>query len=132
MILGTDIEGESREVAREHARLVEAVRRDAHPAAAPCVLLSGGETTVTVRGQGVGGPNAEYALALALDLGGAPEVWAIACDTDGVDGAADTAGAIVRPDTLARARARGIDPVDALDDNDAHTFFAALCYDLVT
>ncbi len=90
------------------------------------MILSGGELTVTKRGDGVGGPNAEYALALAVALDGAPGIHAIACDTDGVDGAAEVAGAVIGPDTLATATARGIDPLAALGRNDAHSFFAAI------
>ena len=87
---------------------------------------------MTRRGDGVGGPNAEYALALAIALDGAPGVHALACDTDGVDGAAEVAGALIGPDTLARARAAGVDPVAALDRNDAHGFFAAVGGQVVT
>jgi hydroxypyruvate reductase len=96
------------------------------PGDRPVLLLSGGELTVTIRGDGVGGPNAEFALALALALDGAPGIHAIACDTDGVDGGAEVAGATIGPGTLTRARAQGLDPAQALARNDAHTFFAAL------
>ncbi|MEL6208345.1 MAG: MOFRL family protein, partial [Pseudomonadota bacterium] len=121
--LGDALEGEARDVAAGHASLaLEAQGR----LAAPHLLLSGGELTVTRRGDGVGGPNAEYALALALALDGAPGVHAIACDTDGVDGAAEVAGAVIGPDTLARAHAAGVDAKTALDRNDAHGFFGAL------
>jgi hydroxypyruvate reductase len=115
-ILGDAIEGEAREVAAAHAAL-------ARDATGPRVILSGGELTVTRRGDGVGGPNAEYALALALALKGAPGIHAIACDTDGVDGAAEVAGAVIGPDTLTLAQAAGADPAQALGINDAHTFF---------
>lgn len=118
-ILGDAIEGEAREVAAQHAKLARA-------ATGPRLILSGGELTVTRRGNGVGGPNAEYALALALALNGAPGIHAIACDTDGVDGAAEVAGAVIGPDTLALAKAAGIDPADALARNDAHTFFGKI------
>jgi hydroxypyruvate reductase len=90
------------------------------------VLLSGGETTVTVRGKGRGGRNTEFLLGLALALDGAPGVWALAGDTDGIDGGEDNAGAIVAPDTLKRAAALGLDPRARLDDNDAYSLFAAL------
>ena len=100
VILGDALEGEARDLARGHARLA----RDATPGT---VLLSGGEATVTVTGEGRGGPNAEYALALALALDGAPGIFATACDTDGIDGTEDNAGALVAPDTLARSRAVG-------------------------
>jgi len=124
--LGDALEGEAREVARDHAAEARAVQATLAPDAAPVLLLSGGELTVTRRGDGVGGPNAEYALALALALNGAPGIHAIACDTDGVDGAAEVAGAVIHPGTLARAAECGADPQLALDRNDAHSFFAAL------
>lgn len=118
-ILGDAIEGEARDVAAVQAALA----RRARPGT---VLLSGGETTVTVRGGGRGGRNAEFSLALALALDGAPGISAIACDTDGIDGTEDNAGCIVRPDTLARARAGGLDAAARLADNDAYGFFRAL------
>jgi glycerate 2-kinase len=90
------------------------------------VILSGGETTVTVRGGGRGGRNAEYLLSLTIALDGHPAIWAIACDTDGIDGTEDNAGAIAGPPTLARARAAGMDPVRRLAANDAYGLFAAL------
>ncbi|NCQ23977.1 MAG: glycerate kinase [Rhodobacteraceae bacterium CG17_big_fil_post_rev_8_21_14_2_50_63_15] len=125
-ILGDALEGEARDIARAHAAQALEVRSSLAPGAAPILLLSGGELTVTRRGSGVGGPNAEYALALALALAGAPGIHALACDTDGVDGAAEVAGAVIGPDTLVRARAAGVDPSAALADNDAHSFFGAL------
>ncbi|ARE40160.1 D-glycerate 2-kinase [Rhodovulum sp. P5] len=125
-MLGDALEGEARELAVAHARL--ALDRQAALGAgeAPLVLLSGGECTVTHGNGGVGGPNAEYALAMACALQGVPGIHAIACDTDGVDGAAEVAGAVVGPDTLARAAALEVDPGRALDRNDSHSFFAAL------
>lgn len=126
LILGDALEGESREVARVLTGIATSVRAHGTPVAPPAVLLSGGETTVTMRGEGVGGPNAEFALALALALDGAAGIFGIACDTDGVDGAAEVAGALVGPETLARARGAGLDPAAALAENDAHSFFAAL------
>jgi len=131
-LLGDAIEGEARAVAAGHAARALDLRAGMGPGAAPVLLLSGGELTVTIRGDGSGGPNAEYALALALALGGAPGIHAIACDTDGVDGAAEVAGALVGPDTLARARAAGIDPAAALARNDAHGFFGAIGGQVVT
>ncbi len=130
--LGDAIEGEAREVAAEH--VAEAVRRqDARaPGDPPLVLLSGGEVTVTGSGTGTGGPNAEYALAAALALDGRPGIHLIACDTDGVDGAAEIAGARIGPETLARARAAGLDPAEALAEHDSHNFFAALGDGIVT
>ena len=119
VILGDALEGEARALAREHAGLA----RDAAPGT---VLLSGGEATVTVTGTGRGGPNAEYSLALALALDGAPGVFATACDTDGIDGTEDNAGAQVTPDTLARARQAGEDAAARLAANDAYGFFARL------
>jgi hydroxypyruvate reductase len=119
VILGDDIEGEAREVAREQARLALEGPR-------PRLILSGGETTVTVRGQGRGGRNVEYLLGLALALDGAPGVHALACDTDGIDGTEDNAGAVIGPDTLARARALGLDPAAMLEANDAYSLFEAL------
>jgi glycerate 2-kinase len=88
--------------------------------------------TVTRRGSGIGGPNAEFCLALAIALQGAPGIHAIACDTDGVDGAAEVAGAVIGPDTLAKAKGAGIDPAAALANNDAHGFFAAIGDQVVT
>lgn len=119
VVLGDALEGEARALACEHARLA----RDAAPGT---VLLSGGEATVTVTGAGRGGPNAEYALALALALDGAPGIFATACDTDGIDGTEDNAGALVAPDTLARGRAAGEDAAARLAANDAYGYFAQL------
>lgn len=124
-ILGDSVEGEARDVAAAHA--AHAIR--AKPGT---VILSGGELTVTRRGDGVGGPNAEYALALAIALNGNDNIHAIACDTDGVDGAAEVAGATIGPDTLTKARANGIDPQAFLDRNDAHSFFEAIGDQVVT
>ena len=126
LILGDAIEGEAREVARAMAAMAHSVARHGEPAPPPLVLLSGGETTVTVRGPGRGGRNAEFQLALALALAGAPGIHALAGDTDGIDGIEDAAGALVAPDTLARAAAHGVDARARLADNDAHGFFAAL------
>ena len=126
-VLGDALEGEAREIATEQAALALAARSDR-----PVLLLSGGELTVTRRGDGVGGPNAEFCLALALALDGARGIHALACDTDGVDGAAEVAGALIGPDTLARARQAGIDPVRALARNDAHGFFEAIGQQVVT
>jgi hydroxypyruvate reductase len=98
----------------------------------PCVLLSGGETTVTLRGDGRGGRNVEFLLSLAVALDGLPGVHAIAGDTDGVDGAEEIAGAVATPDTIARAWANGINPRLSLDANDGHGFFQALGDSVVT
>lgn len=131
-ILSDAIEGEARDVALVHAALARQVATRNQPFAAPCVILSGGETTVTVRGKGRGGRNVEFLLALALALKGQPGIHALAADTDGVDGAEEIAGATVDPTTLARAAAAGILPAAALADNDGHGFFAALGDALVT
>ncbi|MGE4063259.1 MAG: glycerate kinase [Rhodospirillaceae bacterium] len=126
IVLGDDIEGEAREVATAHAALA---LREETPR--PFVVISGGETTVTVRGNGRGGRNGEYLLALAIALEGRAGIYALAADTDGIDGGEANAGALISPDTLARARAFGLDPARHLADNDAFGFFSALG-DLVT
>ena len=126
LVLGDAIEGEAREAARVLAGIALSCAGHGVPLTAPCVLLSGGETTVTVKGRGRGGRNAEFQLALALALSGHPRIHAIACDTDGIDGSEDNAGAIVTPDTLERARRLGTDARRLLADNDAYGFFAAL------
>lgn len=120
---GDAIEGEARTVAAEQARMAIALARTA---TTPHVLISGGETSVTVRGTGRGGRNAEYLLALAIALDGHPGIHAIACDTDGIDGTEDNAGALLSPDSLARARALGLDAAALLANNDGYGFFAAL------
>ena len=125
-ILGDAIEGDATAVARDHAALARRVRESGQPLAPPCVLLSGGETTVTVRGGGRGGRNAEFLLALAVALDGMPGVHALAADTDGIDGSEDNAGAVLAPDSLARAAALGVDGADRLADNDGYGFFQAV------
>jgi len=132
LILGDALEGEAREVGFLMAGMARQARRFGQPVPPPCVLISGGETTVTVRGKGVGGRNVEFLLALAIKLAGAEGVHALAADTDGVDGAIDVAGAMIGPDTLARARAEGLDPWTVLGNNDAHTFFKMLSDQVVT
>lgn len=122
--LGADVEGDAASVARAHAEMALAIQADPDRLK-PHLILSGGELTVTVRGAGSGGPNAEYALALALALDGAPGIHAMACDTDGVDGIADVAGAYIHPGTLTAARRAGRNPARDLADNDAHGFHAA-------
>jgi hydroxypyruvate reductase len=126
VILGDALEGEAREVGKVLAGIALQVRRHGQPAPSPCVLLSGGETTVTVRGSGRGGRNAEFLLALAIHLDGAHGISALAADTDGIDGSEDNAGAIALPDTLARAREKGLDARAMLADNDGYGFFAGL------
>ncbi len=131
-ILGDAIEGEARDVGTVLGGIVRQVVRRGEPFAAPCVLLSGGETTVTVRGKGRGGRNVEFLLSLGIALDGLDGVWALAGDTDGVDGAEEVAGAVLAPDSLRRAWQRGIRPKDSLADNDAHGFFGALGDAVVT
>jgi glycerate 2-kinase len=131
VILGDAIEGEAREVARMHAGIANQVAHHGQPAATPCVLLSGGETTVTVRGSGRGGRNAEFLVALAVAFAERSgdcidRLSAIACDTDGIDGTEDNAGALYLPDTLARAAALGLSARARLDNNDGYSFFEAL------
>ena len=126
-ILSDEMEGESREVGKVHAALARAVARRGQPFARPCVILSGGETTVTVRNKGGrGGRATEFLLGCAIALQGEPGVHVLAADTDGIDGSEDNAGAIVTPDTLARARALGLSATDFLDRNDAYNFFKPL------
>ena len=117
MVLG-DLQGDAAELARDHAAMAKQ--------AAPCVLISGGETTVQVRGQGRGGRNSEYSLALALALDGHPGIYAIACDTDGIDGTEDNAGCLVTPDSLQRASAKSLDARKLLSENDSYRFFSEI------
>ncbi len=132
LILGDALEGEAREVGRVMAGIALSVSRHGSPVAKPAVLLSGGETTVTVKGRGRGGRNAEFLAGLALGLGGAPGIHALAADTDGIDGSEDNAGAFVMPDTLMRARAAGLDARALLEANDCYSLFAGLGDLLVT
>ncbi|NPT42483.1 DUF4147 domain-containing protein [Paraburkholderia sp. 1N] len=131
-ILGDSIEGEASDVGKVMAGIALQVAQRNQPFQPPCVLLSGGETTVTVRGEGRGGRNVEFLLSLAIALGAQPGIHAVAGDTDGVDGLEEIAGAFVAPDTLARAWAQGIKPRDALAENDGHGFFEALGDSMVT
>jgi Putative glycerate kinase len=131
-ILGDSIEGEASDVGKVMAGIALQVAQRNQPFRSPCVLLSGGETTVTVRGEGRGGRNVEFLLSLAIALGAQPGIHAVAGDTDGVDGLEEIAGAFVAPDTLARAWAQGIKPRDALTENDGHGFFEALGDSMVT
>jgi hydroxypyruvate reductase len=126
-ILSDEIEGESREVGKVHAALARAVARRGAPFAKPCVILSGGETTVTVKSKGGrGGRATEFLLGCAIALQGEPGVHVLAADTDGIDGVEDNAGAVVTPDTLARAEALGLKAQAFLDRHDAYPFFSAL------
>ncbi len=131
-LLGDAVEGEARDIAADQARRAIAIAATLHTGDRPVLLLSGGELTVTRRGDGIGGPNAEFCLALAIAVNGHRQIHALACDTDGVDGAADVAGAIVGPDTLNRAKAAGIDPARSLSRNDAHGFFGGIGAQVVT
>ena len=131
-ILGDSLEGEARDLGKAMAGIARQVATRGQPFEPPCVLLSGGETTVTVRGPGRGGRNVEFLLALAVTLDGLAGVHAIAGDTDGVDGAEEIAGALVAPDTLARAWASGVNPRASLDANDGHGFFRALGDSVIT
>ena len=141
-VLSDELEGESREVGKVHAALARAAAQGKGPFQKPCVILSGGETTVTIRKQaevspnglgehsnsrpGRGGRAGEFCLGLAVALQAQAGVWAIAADTDGIDGIEDNAGAVVSPDTLARAEAQGVKPANSLDRNDAYGFFSAV------
>jgi glycerate 2-kinase len=131
-ILGDAIEGEARDVGKVLAGVALQVAERDQPVAAPCVLLSGGETTVTVRGGGQGGRNVEFLLSLAIALDGHTRIHALAGDTDGVDGQEEIAGACLGPDSLTRARALGLKPQNLLQDNDAHSFFSALGDSVIT
>lgn len=132
LILGDAIEGEAKEVGKVMAAIARQIAVHGQPASSPCVLISGGETTVTVRGAGRGGRNVELLLSLAIQLDGRPRIFAIAGDTDGADGAEEVAGAIVTPDSLERARRAGLNARAVLADNDAHNFFRFLGDQVVT
>jgi glycerate 2-kinase len=132
LILGDALEGEAKEVGKVMAGIARQVAVHGQPAPAPCVLISGGETTVTVGGGGRGGRNVEFLLSLAVELDGRPRIFAIAGDTDGTDGAEEVAGAIVTPDSLERARHVGLNARALLADNDAHGFFRALGDQVIT
>jgi len=119
-----DLSGDARSLGAEHAKLAMQIAAGTGPVETPCVILSGGETTVNVHGNGRGGRNGEYALSLAIALDGHPHIHAIACDTDGIDGAGDNAGSLVSPDTLVRASAAGVDAQELLDRNDSYVFFS--------
>jgi hydroxypyruvate reductase len=131
-ILSDAIEGEAKDVGKVLAGIALQVAGRNQPFAAPCILLSGGETTVTVRGNGRGGRNVEYLLSLAIALEGHPRIHALAGDTDGVDGLEEIAGAYIGPDSLERAGALGLKPKDMLGNNDAHSFFGALDDSVIT
>ena len=126
LVLGDALEGEAREVGRVMAGIARSAQMHGEPVRAPCVLLSGGETTVTVRGQGRGGRNAEFLLSLALSLKGESGISAMACDTDGIDGSEDNAGAWFDSDLFESARANNVDLAGSLEANDAYTALAQL------
>jgi glycerate 2-kinase len=131
-ILSDALEGEAKDVGKVCAGIAHQVAERNQPFAAPCILLSGGETTVTVRGSGRGGRNVEYLLSLGIALEGHRRIHALAGDTDGVDGQEEIAGAYLSPDSLERARALGLKPTDMLSNNDAHSFFSALDDSVIT
>jgi glycerate 2-kinase len=126
MVLGDSVTGEASEVAKVYAALARQIREHSHPFQPPVALISGGETTVTLRGKGRGGRCSEYLLSLAIELGGLQDTWGLACDTDGIDGSEDNAGAVLTPDAIARAASLGLAPKRMLAGNDGYSFFAAL------
>jgi hydroxypyruvate reductase len=130
LVLSTSIEGETRDVARMHAAIAREVLSTRRPVRAPACLLSGGETTVTLRGQGLGGRNQEFALAAALDIAGCGRVAVLSGGTDGTDGPTDAAGAVADSNTIARASAKGLDAKRSLRENDSYHFFESL-HDLI-
>jgi glycerate 2-kinase len=132
LILGDAIEGEAKDIGIAMAGIALQARRFGQPVKPPCAIISGGETTVTLNGNGIGGRNVEFLLSLAVKLHGAPGIHALAADSDGVDGGAEVAGALMTPNTLERGRSLGLDARAMLENNDAHTFFAKLGDQLVT
>lgn len=131
-ILSDAMEGNAADLALAHAAIARQVRQRGQPFSAPCIVLSGGEATVTVKGQGRGGRNTEFALALGIALDGQPGVYALSAGTDGLDGSGAAAGACIHPATLALARSHGLDAAASLNDNDSFTFFDALGSTVVT
>lgn len=131
-LLGNTLEGEARELGEAHARLALELQSTMRKDASPILLLSGGECTVTRRGTGIGGPNAEFTLSAAITLEEQNGIHVLACDTDGVDGAAEVAGAYAGPETFERARERSVDPKRALENNDAHSFFQQIDGQVIT
>jgi len=127
-----DLSGDAAKLGRQHAELALQIAAGSGPVEPPCVIISGGETTVTVRGEGRGGRNGEYALALAIALDGHPSVHGLACDSDGIDGGGDNAGSFVAPDTLQRAAAAGLEPGVMLEQNNSYAFFSGVLDLLVT
>ena len=126
LILGENLEGESRDVAKIHAETALQIQKNGNPLSTPTVILSGGETSVTVKGSGRGGPNTEFTLSLLQELRGQDGIWAIACDTDGIDGTEDNAGAFISPESFKKSEKLGLDPADYLSNNDSYSFFHEL------
>jgi hydroxypyruvate reductase len=126
LVIGDDLQGEARECAVLHAQLARQCRHAGLPVKPPCVIISGGETTVTVRGAGRGGRNAEFLLSLGIALNGQANTWALACDTDGIDGTETNAGALIGAEFLQQSQAAGLNPQDYLDNNDAFALFEKL------
>jgi len=126
LILSDSVEGEAREVGKAFSSIARQAKNHGQPIAPPCVILSGGECTVSIKGTGKGGPNTEFNLAMAIALAGESGITVLACDTDGIDGSEDNAGCIIDEHSLARAREQGLDAADYLDNNDAWSFFDAL------
>ncbi len=126
LVMGDSVTGESREVAKVFAAFARQIREHAHPMRPPVALISGGETTVTLKGRGRGGRCSEFLLSLAVDLDGLAGTWALACDTDGIDGSEDNAGAVLGPESLAVAAAKGVSGKRLLDGNDGYGFFEAV------
>lgn len=131
-ILSDSLEGEARDVGKVLAGITRQVANHGHPFEKPCILLSGGETTVTLKGNGRGGRNVEFLLSLAIELNGEAGIWALAGDTDGVDGQEEIAGAVISPETLTKARMKGIHARSSLDNNDGHGFFEAIDSSVIT
>ena len=126
LVLGDSLEGIAHEVAKEHAQLALSIRNGSGPVATPALIISGGELTVQILGSGCGGPNTEYMLAMAIALNGTDRIHAIACDTDGIDGTEDNAGAQISPNTLQRAEIADVNPLSLLTNNDSYNFFKAI------
>jgi len=126
LMLGGDLTGESSELAKAHAELARSILLQGQPVKAPCVILSGGETTVQVTGNGRGGRNTEYLLNLADELKGQQGVYALAADTDGIDGSGDNAGAVLSPDSWQRAQQLNLNIIESLENNDSYSYFEAL------
>ena len=126
LILGENLEGESRDLGKIHAEKALQIQKNGNPLSPPVVILSGGETSVTVKGSGRGGPNTEFTLSLLQELRGQDGIWAIACDTDGIDGTEDNAGAFISPESFKKSKTLGLDPSDYLSNNDSYSFFHKL------